>query len=74
MTLSIADSSTSPSLHYGIHSTVLDSYHDLNGTIISNVTNANLTGREKVLAVIATNSTFNITPSFTSTMADDAKK
>jgi hypothetical protein len=53
---------------------VLDSYHDLNGTIISNVTNANLTGREKVLAVIATNSTFNITPSFTSTMADDAKK
>jgi len=47
----------------------------LNGTYnLADVTNTNATGRERVLAVIATNSTLNITPSFTSRMVDDAKK
>lgn len=66
--------STSPSLQYGIHNAILDSYADLNSTFRLNETNSNSTGRQRVLTAIATNSTYSISPSFMAQMADDVKQ
>lgn len=75
--LASVDYLISPSLSYGVENAILDSFEDLNSTLstLPNITDTNATGRDRVLAVIATNSSiYEILPSLTSKMADDAKQ
>jgi hypothetical protein len=41
---------------------------------IDDIANTNLTGRERMLAIVATNSTTDITPSLFATLTQDSKK